>query len=56
MFSKKAICSLFFIAIFINFVSIMKIVLVGAGNLATCLGRALITAQHEILQVYSRTI
>lgn len=56
MFSKKAICPLFFIAIFINFVSIMKIVLVGAGNLATCLGRALMTAQHEILQVYSRTI
>ena len=47
---------MFFIAIFINFVSIMKIVLVGAGNLATCLGRALMTAQHEILQVYSRTI
>ena len=34
----------------------MKIVLIGAGNLATNLGKALLTAGHDILQVYSRTI
>lgn len=34
----------------------MKIVLIGAGNLATCLGRALQLAKHEIRQVYSRTL
>ncbi len=33
----------------------MKIVLIGAGNLATNLGKALFHAGHEILQVYSRT-
>lgn len=33
----------------------MKIVLVGAGNLATNLGKALLNAGHDILQVYSRT-
>lgn len=33
----------------------MKIVLVGAGNLATNLGKALKRAGHEIVQVYSRT-
>ncbi len=33
----------------------MKIVLIGAGNLATNLGKALFRAGHEILQVYSRT-
>lgn len=33
----------------------MKIVLIGAGNLATHLGRALLEAGHDILQVYSRT-
>lgn len=33
----------------------MKIALVGAGNLATNLGHALVAANHEILQVYSRT-
>ena len=32
-----------------------KIVLVGAGNVATHLGRALREAGHDILQVYSRT-
>lgn len=33
----------------------MKIVLVGAGKLATNLGKALLDAGHDILQVYSRT-
>lgn len=33
----------------------MKIILIGAGNLATNLGKALLTAGHDILQVYSRT-
>ena len=33
----------------------MKVVLVGAGNLATNLGKALFRAGHEIVQVYSRT-
>ena len=33
----------------------MKIVLVGAGNLATNLGKALKRVGHEIVQVYSRT-
>lgn len=33
----------------------MKIVLIGAGNLATNLGKALYRAGHEIVQVYSRT-
>ncbi|GAB6982656.1 DUF2520 domain-containing protein [Prevotella dentasini JCM 15908] len=35
---------------------IMKIVLIGAGNLATNLGKALLAAGHDILQVYSRTM
>lgn len=34
----------------------MKIVLIGAGNLATNLGKALLAADHDILQVYSRTM
>lgn len=34
----------------------MKIVWIGAGNLATCLGTAFRQAGHETLQVYSRTI
>ena len=34
----------------------MRIVLIGAGNLATHLGKALCDAHHEVLQVYSRTI
>jgi predicted short-subunit dehydrogenase-like oxidoreductase (DUF2520 family) len=34
----------------------MKIVLIGAGNLATNLGVALLSAGHDILQVYSRTM
>ena len=33
----------------------MKIVFIGAGNLATNLGKALRKAGHEIVQVYSRT-
>lgn len=33
----------------------MKIIMIGAGNLATCLGKALLDAGHDILQVYSRT-
>ncbi len=33
----------------------MKIVLIGAGNLATNIGIALLNAGHDILQVYSRT-
>jgi len=34
----------------------MKIVLVGAGNLATSLGHALFAAGHDVVQVYSRTM
>ena len=34
----------------------MKIVLIGAGNLATHVGKALLNAGHDILQVYSRTM
>ncbi len=34
----------------------MKIVLVGAGNLATNIGKAFLEAGHDILQVYSRTM
>lgn len=34
----------------------MKIVLVGAGNVATSLGKALLDAGNDILQVYSRTL
>lgn len=41
--------------VFRNFAR-MKIVLVGAGNVATHLGRALMEAGHDILQVYSRTM
>lgn len=33
----------------------MRIVLIGAGNLATQLGKALRGAHHEVVQVYSRT-
>jgi len=33
----------------------MKTVLIGAGNLATNLGRALLEAGHDVVQVYSRT-
>lgn len=33
----------------------MKIILIGAGKLATNLGKALLAAGHDILQVYSRT-
>ena len=34
----------------------MKVILIGAGRLATNLGQALLEAGHDILQVYSRTI
>ena len=34
----------------------MRIIMIGAGNLATNLGIALAKSGHEILQVYSRTI
>lgn len=34
----------------------MKIVLIGAGNLATHLGKALARAGHDVAQVYSRTM
>lgn len=34
----------------------MKIVLIGAGNLATNLGKALLDVGNDILQVYSRTM
>ena len=33
-----------------------KITMIGAGNLATHLCRALINSGHEIIQIYSRTI
>lgn len=33
----------------------MKIVLIGAGNLATNIGRALLQSGHDVVQVYSRT-
>lgn len=34
----------------------MKIVLIGAGNLATQLGKALVRAGHDVAQVYSLTV
>ena len=34
----------------------MNMILIGAGNLATNLGKALLAAGHDILQVYSRTM
>lgn len=34
----------------------MKIVFIGAGRLATNLGRAIVKAGHDIVQVYSRTM
>lgn len=45
------VCTFFFVSFVIN----MKIVLIGAGNLATNLGKALLSAGHDIIQVYSRT-
>lgn len=33
----------------------MKLALIGAGNLATNIGKALVDAGHDLLQVYSRT-
>lgn len=33
----------------------MDIVLIGAGRLATCLGKAVVEAGHRVVQVYSRT-
>lgn len=34
----------------------MKIVIIGAGNLATIIGKALYNAGHDIVQVYSKTM
>lgn len=34
----------------------MKVILIGAGRLATNLGKALLEAGHDVLQVYSRTM
>jgi predicted short-subunit dehydrogenase-like oxidoreductase (DUF2520 family) len=34
----------------------MKVILIGAGNVATSLGHALFHAGHDIVQVYSRTM
>lgn len=34
----------------------MKIIFIGAGNLATNLAKALVAAGHDVLQVYSRTM
>lgn len=33
----------------------MKITIIGAGNLATCLGKALKASRYEVVQVFSRT-
>ncbi len=55
MFSKKTISCWLFSVFFSIFVTIMNIVLIGAGNLATHLGLALKSVGHRILQVYSRT-
>ena len=41
---------------FLVFLHIMKVILLGAGNLATNLGKALLGAGHDIIQVYSRTL
>lgn len=35
---------------------VMKVTLIGAGNLATNLGKALFKAGHDIVEVYSRTM
>ena len=42
--------------LFLVFLHIMKIIMIGAGNLATSLAVALTDAGHDILQVYSRTM
>ena len=34
----------------------MKVIFIGAGNLATNLAKALLQAGHDIIQVYSRTM
>lgn len=34
----------------------MKIILLGSGNVATHLGRALLRTEHKVVQVYSRTM
>lgn len=34
----------------------MKVILLGAGNLATNLAKALLSSRHDIMQVYSRTM
>ena len=44
-----------FIIIFVFLCHYMKIVIIGAGNLATHLSLALQHSGHEVLQVYSRT-
>lgn len=41
---------------FLVFLHIMKIIMIGAGNLATNLAAALLAVGHDILQVYSRTM
>ena len=48
------LCSL--IAFFSYLCIIMRLVLIGAGNLATNMGKALKGAGHDIIQVYSRTM
>ena len=40
---------------FLVFLHIMKIIMIGAGNLATNMAAALLEAGHDILQVFSRT-
>src|SRR5438045_1634009 len=32
----------------------MKVILIGSGNVATALGKALLKANHEVVQVYGR--
>ena len=34
----------------------MKVILIGAGNLATHLGKAIFAAGHDVVQVFSRTM
>ena len=34
----------------------MKVILIGAGNLATHLGKAIFVAGHDVVQVFSRTM
>jgi predicted short-subunit dehydrogenase-like oxidoreductase (DUF2520 family) len=39
-----------------NYFHLMKVVLLGAGNVATVLGKMALQAGHSILQVYNRTL